>query len=296
MKNFIKFWQRDIINKMIVLLVLVLALGMAGLGFVVIKMPAGRSLKGVVDEFFPTPTMSAKAVMTRSAQGAMTQAAMATASVPPTITTMPFTPMATTAPATETSLPATSVFTLPATQPAISAPTATLPAPTATQPGQAAPTATAPPVPAPTTADATAQAAAVKCIPGSPVQKGKVLDVLDGTTIKVLIDGFAYVVRYIGIEPPANKNFATLAATTNGGLVFAKDITLVADAQDKDANGRLLRYVSAGDTFVNLALIQKGQVSTIDSTPNNACAGVFSDVEKAAREAGVGMWIPTPKP
>lgn len=292
MKNLIKFWQRDIINKIIVMLFLLLGVGVIGIAFVFMKMPAGRSIKGVVDEFFPTATLSPRVVMTKAAQKAMTQAAIATASVPPTITTMPFTPVPTMGPSTETPLPATSVFVVAATAPAA----ATKPAPTATKPAIPAPTAATSSPAATATPNATLVAAGAKCIPANTPQKGKVLDVIDGATVKVLIDGFAYVVRYIGVQTPDNKNFAMLASTTNGEMVFAKDVTLVPDKEDKDASGRLLRYVSVGDTFVNLTLIQKGLATVIDSTPNNACASVFADAQQNAKSTGTGMWITTPTP
>ncbi|HEY3311607.1 MAG TPA: thermonuclease family protein [Anaerolineales bacterium] len=300
MKTIIKFWQRDLINKIIVLLFLVLVLGVFGLSVLIIKMPSGRSVQGVWAEFFPTPTLSARAVMTRAAQSAMTQSAILTASVPPTITTMPITPFKLTVTSTQE----------PPTQQSGFQPLATLAEPTRTQ----APPTTTPLIPTPTSliptptravavpsSSATPNVTAggpngVACIPPNPKQKGKVLDVLDGNTVKVLIDGLAYIVRYIGVEPSANSSYAMLAATTNGGLVFAKEITLVSDKDETDAAGRLLRYVLVGDTFVNLELVQKGQLRVIDSTPNNSCANTLAGAEQSARSAGLGIWEPTPTP
>lgn len=291
MRELVDFWNKDIINKLIVIISVLLVLAIFAFIILILNMPAGRTVSGAIGEYFPTATLEPKVVLTRSAEKAKTQSAAATASVVPTMTTMPFTPIVKSptpgeAPTTEptpTSLPATA--TLPPTPKPI-IPTST-PVASPTLAGSQ-PASGVTPLPG--------NPANSACIPANPSKKGRVLDVLDGNTIKVIIDGLTYVVRYIGVETPTNPIYTKLAAQANGKLVFAKEVTLVADVTEKDANGRLLRYVKVGDTFVNLELIQKGLATTLDSNPNSACASVFMSAEQTAHSGNVGLWKPTPAP
>jgi endonuclease YncB( thermonuclease family) len=114
-----------------------------------------------------------------------------------------------------------------------------------------------------------------------------------------MIDGLTYTVRYIGAAAPSDPGYAKAAAFENGKLVFAKVVTLIPDATNKDASGRLLRYVMLGDVFVNNEIIAKGWGSAVDAPPNSACAQTFSAAEQAARAAKLGQWkpagaVPTP--
>jgi endonuclease YncB( thermonuclease family) len=117
---------------------------------------------------------------------------------------------------------------------------------------------------------------------------------MDGNTVKVLIDGFAYNVRYIGIQAPANKDYATLARITNGDLAFAEEVTLLPDVLDKDANGFLLRYVMVGDMLPSVELLKKGLASAVETPPNSSCAQAFKDAEQVGRNLKIGIWLPTP--
>jgi len=136
------------------------------------------------------------------------------------------------------------------------------------------------------------------CIPDNPPQSGKVLDVIDGNTIKVLINDSAYTVRYIGIEVPRFRPtadyFGQEADFKNAEYVFAKEIILIADKVDKDDAGRLLRYVKSGDVFVNYELVKQGFASAIAGPA--ACASLFQDAELSAKQLKLGKWNPTPTP
>jgi endonuclease YncB( thermonuclease family) len=220
---------------------------------------------------FPTKTLNLQQLVTRAA---LTAQANATPTPGPTITTMFF--------PTKTGTPDATVVSQSPTQ---ANPT---PVPATSTPTVAAPT----PV-AQTTLVATVPAGGnAACIPPNPPQKGKVLDIVDGNTIKVLIDGPVYTVRYIGVAVPDSPTYASAATFQNGKLVFTKEVTLVADAQDKDSMGRLLRYVIMGDTFVNQEMIAKGWGSAVDVPPNSSCAQTFAAAEQAARASQLGRWAP----
>ncbi len=132
------------------------------------------------------------------------------------------------------------------------------------------------------------------CIPSNNPQTGKVLEILDGSTIKVMINGKTYIVKYIGIETPGYiktiEYFGVEAKKANAALVFAKDITLIEDSSDKDPDGRLLRYIKVGDKFVNLELISKGFGKALSAPPNTSCDTTFKSAEEQANSAKIGLW------
>lgn len=73
-------------------------------------------------------------------------------------------------------------------------------------------------------------------------------------------------------------------------MLDAGPLWIAADVADHNRYGRLLRYLMAGDVFVNLALVEYGVAATMTVSPNVRCAEVFLEVERAARAAGIGLW------
>ena len=142
------------------------------------------------------------------------------------------------------------------------------------------------------------------CIPPDLPQTGRVVEVLDGETIKVLLDsdGRVYSVRYLGIEAPAlNQGAAGLgqvALARNSELVYRKQAVMVRDITDSDANGTLLRYVLAEGVFVNHALIQGGLAEVGMAAPDLACLQTLLSAQQHAQTQMLGIWIarPTPTP
>ena len=274
MQKFFRFWKKDYINKLIVLVVLLIAAAVAIDIFLLMRSKSSGTT--LLEDLFPTPTTERKVILTRNAETAVYQVAMATASVPPTMTTIPFTPAPKTATFTSTLAAPTSTAAMPAS---------TLPAPaTEAVAGTPGPTRTL------------SSAPGLACIPNTPAQKGKAIDILDGYTIKVLIDGLVYTVQYLGIELPEDENYAGRASAVNGELVFGKEISLIADIPEKDQLYPLLRYVKLDETFVNLELIQQGLATTKNTDPPFSCAEVFKNAEQSAREARRGIWKIAPEP
>jgi endonuclease YncB( thermonuclease family) len=137
------------------------------------------------------------------------------------------------------------------------------------------------------------------CIPGNPPATARVMEILDGNTVKVLMDGLVYVVRYIGVQAPLDDRNAFNAYLANSNLVFRKDVTLIADQVDRDPSGRLLRYMLVGDTFVNIQLLQDGQGMAVNDPSGYSCAEEFTAAESSAVQSARGMWAaatPLPKP
>lgn len=269
-----KLLKGKALNILIVVVVVLLAAVFVVDLYLVFKSPAKDTL---LAEFFPTPTLPLKEMITRAA---LTAQVNATPTPGPTITTMSFPTREGTATSTsELQLPTAAAPTpVPPTQ----APTQPLPTPPPTATRQSTPAA------------APAGAGAMSCIPTTQMQEGKVLDIVDGNTIKVMVDGLVYTVRYIGVAVPGTSTYAQAAAFENGKLVFLKDATLYSDQQDKDANGRLLRYVVVGDVFANNEMLSQGLGSAVDTPPNSSCAGTFSAAEQAARANQIGQWKSVP--
>jgi len=136
------------------------------------------------------------------------------------------------------------------------------------------------------------------CIPAASPLAARVVEIIDGNTIKVLLsDGLVYVVRYLGVDSPKAEANAFQAYLANSELVFQKDVTLISDDMDKDPAGRLLRYVLAGDTFVNLKLLEVGQGLVTSQPGAYSCAEAFMAAERSAAQSARGMWAaPTPVP
>jgi len=135
-----------------------------------------------------------------------------------------------------------------------------------------------------------------ECLPkNTTVQKGRVVEVVDGDTIHVrLDDGATYSVRYIGIDSPENgMPFYTESKTENFRLVSNKDVILIKDVSETDSFDRLLRYVIADGVFVNHELVQKGYATAEDYPPDISCSITLSSAQAITRSSQIGIWLPT---
>lgn len=258
MKKFILFWKKDFINKLIVIISMMLAVGVLAFIYMLFNMPEGKSLRDAVSEMIPIPPTS-------DPDSILTTTPVVTA------TALPFNVLQT---PTEGGINIPPTFT----PELLLLPTLTLEQFTST------PVASTTPV----------ISLNGDCIPKNTPQIGKAISILDGNTIKVLIDGLVYVVRYIGISAPEDTIIREKARLENAKLVFGKEITLFADQSDKDASGRLLRYVMVDDTFVNLKLIQQRFGSALDTPPDSACAQTFKQAEQSAANTPSDIFTATP--
>ncbi len=248
------FWEQDIINKLIVIVSLLLVGVFFAFVYLLTNLPDGKSLRGAIAQLFPsalrsevdpTPIITAEWTATPTAFNLAPLVTPASPTNQPTPTPVPV---------LETATPA---LDLTAFSPTVDLLTATS-------------SVGVPPV---VTIDQ-------NCIPDHPVQIGRVVEVNDGITIKVMIEGLVYVVRYIGVVTPKEEYMGRAATQLNSMLVYGRDVNLVADVSDRDENGRLLRYVVVGDKFVNLELIAQKLGSAVDVPPDSACAQIFKQAEQ----------------
>jgi micrococcal nuclease len=126
---------------------------------------------------------------------------------------------------------------------------------------------------------------------------GQVVDVIDGSTIRVALGDRAETVRYIGIdtrEPeqspkppePSGRN----AIDANNQLVARQQVRLELDVLERDRNGRLLAYVFVGPQMVNAELVRRGQAEVLTVPPNMRYRDVLVTLEQEARDQKRGLW------
>ena len=161
------------------------------------------------------------------------------------------------------------------------------------------PTATMQILPTPTQAQ-TFSIPGADCIPNNPPQTGIVVDVVDGDTIKVLLDqdGKTYSIRYIGMDTPENTTqieyFGAEATAKNSELVYGKTVTLFKDVSETDRYNRLLRYVIVDNIFVNYELVAQGYANVASYPPDISCIPTFQAIEQQASSASLGLWNAPP--
>jgi endonuclease YncB( thermonuclease family) len=145
----------------------------------------------------------------------------------------------------------------------------------------------------------------LSCLPaGENGQYAQVKRVQDGQTIIVDIEGSLYSVRYLGIQTPnflpVVEEYGPEAARMNASLVADQIVRLVADKEDKNSIGQLMRYVIVigSDRFVNFDLVRLGYARLSYDSASLTCGKMLAQAEELARQDLVGMWAPTmtPKP
>jgi endonuclease YncB( thermonuclease family) len=114
----------------------------------------------------------------------------------------------------------------------------------------------------------------------------------DGDTFKTVEGDY---IRLLGINTEeTGMPHAGAAKNRLAALLGSGEIRLEADEEDKDRYGRLLRYVWAGDIFVNLELLREGHAHVYIIEPNVKYSGDFWAAEQEAIDNQVGLWDPSP--
>lgn len=133
--------------------------------------------------------------------------------------------------------------------------------------------------------------------------RGLVVEVIDGDTVVVILDGDppgrTYQVRYLGIDAPPNAAsvpWGMVAFEVNRRLTSGKVVRLERDQSDTDADGRLLRYVYVGDEMLSIILAEQGLARTNVEEPDTRFRAEILEAEEQARDNGLGLWGPPPTP
>lgn len=119
----------------------------------------------------------------------------------------------------------------------------------------------------------------------------RVQEVLDGNTIIVRIGGETETVRYIGVSVgvPGESYYRT-SQLANRSWVDGQTVILERDGDDRDLDGRLLRYVYVENRMVNAALLINGLARYSPHHTNSRYDSVLLSAEDSARDAQRGMW------
>ncbi|MFQ5944158.1 MAG: thermonuclease family protein [Anaerolineales bacterium] len=118
--------------------------------------------------------------------------------------------------------------------------------------------------------------------------------VIDGDTV-LLESGES--VRYLGIDAPETNHprrglecYGAEATERNRELVEGELVRLEFDTTDRDAYGRLLRYVYVDNTLVNAVLVEEGFAYSYYYPPDTKHYDKLLALELAAEAAGQGLW------
>jgi len=123
------------------------------------------------------------------------------------------------------------------------------------------------------------------------LQSATVVRVIDGNTIVVDTDDGERTVQMIGVDTPIYGNpFYDFAQEVTQSWIHGEQISLEADAEDKDDQGRLLRYVYLDGVLINAAILLNGLGSAVNDGRNMRYNGYLSDMQRRAQDSGAGIW------
>lgn len=127
-----------------------------------------------------------------------------------------------------------------------------------------------------------------------------VVEVIDGDTIDIRIDGRTETLRLIGIDTPETKHprkpvqcFGQEAsAFTAGALPIGTQVRIERDIEARDVYDRLLAYIFrlSDDMFINLQLARQGYARVLTIEPNTAYRSDFVAAANEARTNNLGLW------
>jgi micrococcal nuclease len=93
----------------------------------------------------------------------------------------------------------------------------------------------------------------------SGLEEARVMEVIDGDTIRARLGGQEVTVRYYGIDTPERGDRCYREATDRNEQLVGDRVLLMRDNRNEDPNGRLLRYVFRPDgVSVDATLVAEG--------------------------------------
>ncbi|MFG6494459.1 thermonuclease family protein [Fictibacillus sp. UD] len=126
----------------------------------------------------------------------------------------------------------------------------------------------------------------------------KVVDVVDGDTIKVQVGGKTETVRFLLVDTPESVHpskpvqpFSKEASNYTQELISSAKVELELGIGERDKYGRLLAYVYADGQSVQESLLEKGlaRVAYVFE-PNTKYVDEYESIQKQAQKDGVGIW------
>lgn len=120
----------------------------------------------------------------------------------------------------------------------------------------------------------------------------QVTEVVDGDTLKVMLNGTEASLRVIGINAPESGECLADEATRElSDLLGNGSVVLVSDVSEFDQFGRLLRFVqtSTGQD-VGAQMIKSGYAIARRFEPDTSKSDDYEELQHSAQLAHVGMW------
>lgn len=136
----------------------------------------------------------------------------------------------------------------------------------------------------------------------------EVARVVDGDTVRVVINGQEEAIRLIGVDTPetvhptrGEEPYGREASDFTKGLLEGRSVYLEFDVEERDRFGRLLAYLYIDDangawqltgarlTQVNYALAIQGYASQATFPPNVRYVDLYESAVREARNAGRGL-------
>ncbi len=158
------------------------------------------------------------------------------------------------------------------------------------------PTPESPPPPTATPTAALASAPAPRQPPAG--QAARVVQVIDGDTLDVVVEGVEHTVRLLGIDAPELDDTGGQAALAEqarealAALVGDGAVILNTDGEPLDDTGRLLRHVMRADVVLSVELARQGWVRSREYAPNALFRDAIAEAQHEARAAARGRWAP----
>lgn len=135
-----------------------------------------------------------------------------------------------------------------------------------------------------------------------PDGHAKVIEVIDGDTIKVLINGTEENIRFLGIDTPETHHptkpvecYGQEASDRLSGLLpKGQTVRLERDREARDHYNRILAYVylpgDPDDVHLNLLMVAEGYAVTLPIDPNRAYRSELAAAEQSAKAQNLGLW------
>jgi micrococcal nuclease len=121
-----------------------------------------------------------------------------------------------------------------------------------------------------------------------------VVNVPDGDSLVVKVDGIEEKVRLIGVNAPEHDEcFGEESARGLRDLIENNDIVMVTDIEARDQYGRLLAYVYQDGVLINAEVAARGLALARGYEPNTTQQGRIDDAADMAQQTQSGMWAPT---
>lgn len=129
------------------------------------------------------------------------------------------------------------------------------------------------------------------------LKKAKVIQVIEGDTLKVEMDGNQEILRTTLVETPKKQDFqepmpSLIVETINFAreTLEGKEVELEIDKEQRDKDGNVQAYVWVDNKPYNVLLLDEGFARLRVETSNAKYQNEFQQIETSAKSAKVGIW------